>query len=104
MHLQDRSPSPQPRHVTPGWLAGIGLVASLVIAPSRPSRDRISQTGGVRLLVMDDETGEPIEGAFIRIKGRQDLTTDQAGRVTLEQPSRWPDLGRHRSHRVHAAA
>ena len=67
------------------WSLGIVLLAFSL--GTRPIRAQPSppQQGGLRLLVIDDETGEPIEGAFIRIKGHSpDRVTDFKGRVTLE--------------------
>lgn len=43
-----------------------------------------SESTTLRILVVDDETGEPIAGAFVRIKGRPDRTADGSGRVTLD--------------------
>ena len=61
-------------------LLALGLAVSPVPAQPAPA-----QEGSLRLIVIDDETGDPIEGAFIRIKGRSpDLTTDAKGRITLE--------------------
>jgi len=61
-----------------------GIVALLSIF-SLVSAQAQKPTNSIRLLVRDDETGEPVAGAFVRIKGRSpDATTDQAGRVTLE--------------------
>ncbi|HEV8598713.1 MAG TPA: carboxypeptidase regulatory-like domain-containing protein [Gemmatimonadales bacterium] len=62
-------------------VTGLGLVLS-----ARPalSQDPAAQEGSARILVIDDETGEPIPGAFIRIKGRSpDVLTDEKGRVTI---------------------
>ncbi len=63
----------------------IPLLALALGANPTQAQPSPPQPGGLRLLVSDDETGEPIEGAFVRIKGRSpDLTTDFRGRVTLE--------------------
>jgi len=40
--------------------------------------------GGARVLVVDDETGDPILGAVLKIKNRPDATTDQAGRALID--------------------
>jgi hypothetical protein len=65
-------------------LTGIAqLFSGLTGAPV--NAQKVEVTSSLRLLVVDDETGEPIAGAFIRIKGRKaDLTTNESGRVTLD--------------------
>jgi len=63
----------------------IPLLALALGAHPTQAQPSPPQQGGLRLIVSDDETGEPIEGAFVRIKGRSpDLATDSRGRVTLE--------------------
>jgi hypothetical protein len=42
-----------------------------------------SQGAVLRLHIVDDETGDPISGAIVRLKGRPDTTTGAAGRVEL---------------------
>ena len=37
----------------------------------------------LRLQLVDDETGDPVEGAIVRLKGRPDTTTGPAGRVEI---------------------
>lgn len=44
----------------------------------------VGQEGAIRLTVVDDETGDPVVGAVIKIKNRPDATTDEAGKVLLE--------------------
>jgi hypothetical protein len=65
------------------------FVISFLLGTSFPgsalAQDQEARSGSLRILVLDDETGEPVPGAFVRIKGRSpDLMTDQFGRVTLE--------------------
>lgn len=43
-----------------------------------------AQDGSVRLIVVDDETGDPVVGAVIKIKNRPDATTDESGRVLID--------------------
>lgn len=63
-------------------IAFLALSLGAIPTQAQPSPP---EQGGLRLIISDDETGEPIEGAFVRIKGRSpDLTTDSKGRVTLE--------------------
>ena len=61
--------------------AALGLVLP---ASSARSQDPPAQENSVKVVVIDDETGEPIGGAFVRIKGRSpDLLTDEKGRATV---------------------
>jgi hypothetical protein len=66
-------------------LAGIAvLTLSLSGGPARAQEVRAGE-GSIKLLILDDETGSPIAGALIRIKGRSpDAVSDAEGRVTLE--------------------
>jgi hypothetical protein len=63
------------------------LATGHVVTPSSAA----AQKGSVRLLVLDDETGDPVVEAFIRIKGRTPLFTDTKGRVMIDSLT----LGRH---------
>ena len=64
-----------------GWALG----AFLLPPSGLGAQPAPKQEGTVRLLILDDETGDPIEGAFVRIKGRSpDVVTDARGHVTLE--------------------
>lgn len=49
------------------------------------------QTAILRLQLVDDETGEPIPGVVVRLKGRPDTTTGPAGRVEITglEPKSW---------------
>lgn len=40
--------------------------------------------GSARILVVDDETGDPIVGAVIKVKNRPDVATDQEGRALVD--------------------
>lgn len=50
-----------------------------------------AQPASLRLLVVDDETGDPVEGAMVRLKGRRDTVTNTHGRVELLdlEPGTW---------------
>lgn len=74
---------PGPRVLRPLTLSFTTLGLMLVASPAR-SQDPPAQAGSAKILVIDDETGEPIGGAFVRIKGRSpDQLTDEKGRLTL---------------------
>ena len=63
------------------------ISAALILGVVIPAQAQNEQTtsGSLTILVVDDETGDPVSGAFIRIKGRApDRTTDQSGRATLD--------------------
>ena len=67
------------RRLVVSGITGLLSILALVTAEAQ------KPTNNLRLLVRDDETGEPVAGAFVRIKGRSpDATTDPSGRVTLE--------------------
>ena len=42
-----------------------------------------AQEGSVRVTVVDDETGDPVVGAVLKIKNRPDATTDETGKAVL---------------------
>lgn len=65
------------KHVV--WLAGIAL-AFAAVGPAPVA----AQQGNVRLVLIDDETGDPVVGAVLKIKDRPDGTTDDAGKAFLE--------------------
>jgi hypothetical protein len=58
------------------------LVLGALLAPA--SGPLSAQEGSVRVLIVDDETGDPVVGAVLKIKNRPDATTDEAGRAVLE--------------------
>ena len=63
---------------------GLALLALPLVPNQAPAQSPPAQEGSLRLFVIDDETGDPIEGAFVRIKGRTpDVATDAKGRITL---------------------
>ncbi|MGQ0701925.1 MAG: carboxypeptidase regulatory-like domain-containing protein [Gemmatimonadales bacterium] len=65
-------------------MIGLTLLTLALVPNTAPAQ--AAKEGNLRLLVLDDETGEPIEGAFVRIKGRSpDVTTNAKGRVTIEK-------------------
>ena len=67
-----------------GMTAVAALTLSLATGPIQAQAAR-AREGGMRLLILDDETGDPITGAVIRIKGRSpDVVTNANGRITLE--------------------
>jgi hypothetical protein len=67
-----------------GMTAVAALTLSLTSGPIQ-AQAASAREGGMRLLILDDETGDPITGAVIRIKGRSpDVVTDPNGRITLE--------------------
>lgn len=49
------------------------------------------QTAVLRLHIVDDETGDPIPGVVVRLKGRPDTTTGPTGRVEISglEPKAW---------------
>jgi hypothetical protein len=59
------------------------LTALAVLLPGTP-RPLAAQRGGVRLLIVDDETGEPIAEAMVKLKGRSPLLTDNRGKISLD--------------------
>ena len=62
-------------------VTALGLVLP---ASTARSQDPPAQENSVKVVVIDDETGEPVGGAFVRLKGRSpDLTTDEKGRATI---------------------
>lgn len=63
----------------------------LGVSLSMTPRTVAAQKGSVRLLILDDETGDPVAEAFIRIKGRTPVFSDAKGRVTIDSLA----LGRH---------
>jgi hypothetical protein len=79
---------PLPRRLPTLCSAALVLgFAALAGAPGRLA----AQKGSLRILIIDDETGDPIPEAFIRIKGRQPLFADPRGRATVDSLA----LGRH---------
>ena len=68
-----------PTTLTRTALATLALAATLGATPSLSA-----QEGSVRVTVVDDETGDPVVGAVIKIKNRPDVTTDETGKVLLE--------------------
>ncbi len=56
-------------------VAGLGLLAT---------PDLRGQEGRVRVSIVDDETGDPVIGAVLKIKNRPDVTTDDTGKALLE--------------------
>jgi hypothetical protein len=80
-------PFPVPRL---SWLASASLLLLLGVPLARPGT-LTAQKGALRLVIIDDETGDPIPEAFIRIKGRPPLFSDSRGRATLDSLA----VGRH---------
>ncbi len=64
-------------------ISAILMLGAVFAVPARAQKKE-APNNSLRLLVVDDETGDPIVGAFIRIKGHPDRTTDQSGRLTLD--------------------
>ena len=62
------------------WLAVTATIVASVTLPTVTS----AQPGGVRLVVVDEETGDPVVGAVLKIKDRPDATTDDAGKALIE--------------------
>ncbi len=63
------------------------ISAALILGVAIPAQAQKGEkpSGSLMVVVVDDETGDPISGAFIRIKGRApDKTTDQSGRAVLD--------------------
>lgn len=73
-------------------LAGASMVLILGALAAAPGT-LVAQKGSIRILIIDDETGDPIPEAFIRIKGRQPLFSDPRGRATIDSLA----IGRHES-------
>jgi len=71
-----RSPPVKP------WRLASFAVALLVGLPH--TRSLAAQDGSVRITVVDDETGDPVVGAVIKIKNRPDARADESGRAVLE--------------------
>jgi hypothetical protein len=63
----------------------------LSVGPVGSPHPAHAQKGSIRVLVVDDETGDPVAEAFIRIKGRTPLFTDTKGRAIIDSLT----LGRH---------
>lgn len=47
---------------------------------------------GARLTIIDDETGDPVPGALVKIRGRPDVAADDNGKVTIADLP----VGRHK--------
>lgn len=62
--------------------ACLGILAAAVLLGFGAST-AVAQ-GKVQLTVVDDETGDGIVGAIIKIKNKPDATTDQSGKVLVE--------------------
>jgi hypothetical protein len=60
------------------------LLAALAVLLPGAARPLAAQRGAVRLLVVDDETGDPITHALVKLKNRPELFTDNHGRLTLD--------------------
>jgi len=60
------------------------VLAALAVLLPVSAPPLAAQRGGVRLLVVDDETGDPVTHAIIRIKNRPEMFTDDHGRLTLD--------------------
>ena len=59
------------------------IAASLLFVA--PAIGMAQKTGTVRILVVDDETGDPVQGATLKAKNRETMyTTDQRGMVHLD--------------------
>jgi len=65
------------------WLAAASLVAAVQLGLLANPQSACAQQG-VSLTIVDDETGDAIIGALVKIKGRTDLTTDAKGTVRIE--------------------
>jgi hypothetical protein len=66
-------------------VGGIAALTLSLSAGAARAQDPSAREGSVRLLIRDDESGEPIAAAVIRIKGRSpDAVADANGRITLE--------------------
>jgi hypothetical protein len=59
------------------------LIALVCLAPAATAQDK---TGTVNLVLVDDETGDPVQGASIGIKDKEgSWTTDASGRVSIKE-------------------
>src|SRR5882672_10935664 len=59
-------------------------VVVLVALAGPPSQLAAQKTGRANVLLVDDETGDPVQGATIKLKGRDSsYMTDQNGRVLM---------------------
>lgn len=64
-------------------LASLALLGAAAVSGAFPGT-AAAQTGSARILLVDDETGDPIPGVTVKIKGRADVTTDESGKALLE--------------------
>jgi hypothetical protein len=72
-----RWPAPARRLLAPFLFAAVAPVF-----PAGPGTASAQQ--GIRLTIVDDETGDAIVGALIKVKGRPDAATDDKGTATVE--------------------
>ncbi len=67
------------------------LMAAFLFAIPAGSLAAQAQKGSIRILILDEETGEGIAEAFVRLKGRTPFFTDPRGRVAIDSLP----VGRH---------
>jgi hypothetical protein len=70
------------------------LLLSLVVAGMSRQHSlaaQPAQTATLRLKLVDDETGEPVAGVIVRLKGRPDTTTGSGGLMEISglEPKSW---------------
>lgn len=68
---------------TPAFLSIVLIGIAGWQQPAAAQETPATQVAVLRLHIVDDETGEPISGAIVRLKGRPDTTTGAAGRVEI---------------------
>lgn len=96
--LPECGPRP-PRGSARGYQVMVRALALLVVTGAATGQRPAAAQGGVpvrqaavlRLQLVDDETGDPIGGAIVRLKGRPDTTTGPSGQVELRglEPKAW---------------